>query len=254
MFNIALNTFREIVRNKFISLIVFLGILLFLSSLVFDTLSLNQTERVLTDFGLSFIEITGLLVILLLGWGMITREIEGRTIYLLLSKPIQRWSIIYGKFIWCAGVLLLMMLFETIFVFGMLVFNGLSPDALFFYAIFGIFLKLLTILGLILFFSTFVSPTLALFMTLSSYIIGHSGYVMLEYALWSGDTLFLQMARFILAFFPNLESLNLKNYVATDAPISIESYLIAFGMAIVYTGIVTFLWAKIFEKRSFDAV
>lgn len=67
MFNIALNTFREIFRNKLLSLVTFLGIVLLLVSFVIDTLSLGQTERVLTDFGLSFIELTGLLIILLLG-------------------------------------------------------------------------------------------------------------------------------------------------------------------------------------------
>ncbi len=76
MFNIALNTFREMMRNKLLSLIIFLGVILFGISLVLDTLSLGQTERILTDVSLSFIEITGFLVLLLLGGGMITREIE----------------------------------------------------------------------------------------------------------------------------------------------------------------------------------
>ncbi len=77
---------------------------------------------------------------------------------------------------------------------------------------------------------------------------------MLEYALESMDVFYLQVARFILAIFPDLESLNLKNYVATGAPIDINIYFIAFGMAIIYTWVITFLAAKIFERRSFDAV
>ena len=66
MFNIALNTFREIIRNKFLSLIFFLIALLFGATFLLDTLSLGQTERVVIDFGLSFIELSGFLVILLL--------------------------------------------------------------------------------------------------------------------------------------------------------------------------------------------
>jgi ABC-type transport system involved in multi-copper enzyme maturation permease subunit len=254
MFNIALNTFREILRNKFISLIVFLGVLLFLSSLIFDTLSLGQTERVLVDFGLSFIEITWLLIILLLGGWILTREIEGRTIYLLLSKPIPRGSIIYGKFLWSAGVLLLLVVFECLFVTGILSMNWFFPESLFFLAVLGIYIKLLAVLSLILFFSTCIAPTLALFMTLAGYIIGHSGFIMLQYAQESMDVIFLTLARFILALFPNLLSLNLKNYVATDAPIVIQTYLISFGMTFIYSLIITFLAAKIFERRSFDAV
>lgn len=77
---------------------------------------------------------------------------------------------------------------------------------------------------------------------------------MLEYALSSKDSFFLLLTRGILALFPNLESLNLKNYVATDAPIHLDLYAWASMMAVVYIFIVLFLAAKIFEKRSFDAV
>ncbi|MFZ2255689.1 MAG: hypothetical protein WAW59_02950 [Patescibacteria group bacterium] len=76
MFNIALNTFREIIRNKFFGLIAFLGIIFILLSIVLDTLALGEARRVLFDFGLSFIEITGLAIVLFLGGGMIAREIE----------------------------------------------------------------------------------------------------------------------------------------------------------------------------------
>lgn len=61
-------------------------------------------------------------------------------------------------------------------------------------------------------------------------------------------------AKVVLMFFPNLESLNLKNYVATDAPIHVSNYLMAYGMNIVYIGIILFLAMKLFERRTFDAV
>lgn len=99
MFAIALNTIRELIRNRFFSVILFLGIIFIIISFVLDTLALNELERVLYDFGLSFIELTGLAVILFLGGGMIAREIEGRTIFLMLSKPVARSSIFLGKFL-----------------------------------------------------------------------------------------------------------------------------------------------------------
>ncbi len=92
-------------------------------------------------------------------------------------------------------------------------------------------------------------------MAVASYIIGHSGYVMLSYAI--SDTtnpMFLFLARSILAIFPNLEALNFKNYVATDAIIPENMYLLGFLIGIPYILIVLFLSAKVFEKKSFDAV
>jgi Cu-processing system permease protein len=125
---------------------------------------------------------------------------------------------------------------------------------IFFLAVVGIFLKLVSLLALSLFFSTIVSPGLAMFMTIASAIIGHGGYQILEYAIRSGSMMYMYFARGVLVLFPNLESLNLKNLVATTAIIDIETYLIAFALSLVYTAIILALAAWIFEKKSFDAV
>jgi hypothetical protein len=66
MFNIALNTFREMVRNRFFSLLIFLSVVLIALSLGLDSLALGENKRVIVDFGLSFIELSGLAVILFL--------------------------------------------------------------------------------------------------------------------------------------------------------------------------------------------
>jgi ABC-type transport system involved in multi-copper enzyme maturation permease subunit len=254
MFNIALNTFREIIRNKFFSLIAFLGIVFVLLSLIIDTLALGEARRVLIDFGLSFIELTGVAIILFLGGGMIAREIEGRTIYLMLSKPIPRGSIILGKFLGFALILLISLIIESIVLVVILAVKDYTPDAVFLMAILATYLKHLALLALILFFSTFVSPILALFVTLASYIIGHSGYAILEYAGLESSAITGFFAQVVLVLFPNLESLNIKNYVATGATIDLEMYGISFLIAIGYIIIILFLAKKLFEHKSFDAV
>lgn len=91
-------------------------------------------------------------------------------------------------------------------------------------------------------------------MTIVSTIVGHGGYTILEYALRSGDQVYLYFARGVLIFFPNLESLNLKNLVATTAVIDIDAYLIAYMLSLVYTGVILLLAAWIFERKSFDSV
>ncbi len=254
MWNIALNTFREIIRNKFFSLIAFLGVVFLLLSIILDTLALGEIRRVLFDFGLSFIELTWFAIILFLWGGMIAREIDGKTIYLMLSKPVSRGSIVLGKFFGFLVVLFLVIVLETTILISILVFKGFVPDMIFFLAVLGIYLKLLSLLALILFFSTFVSPMIAMFMTIASYVIGHSGYTMLEYAFQAKDSFLSTFATAILTFFPNLESLNLKNYVATDAPLHLNTYYIAYGTSVLYIAVILFLAMKLFERRSFDAI
>ncbi len=254
MFNIALNTFREMVRNKFFSLILFLSIILIALSFGLDSLALGETKRVIMDFGLSFIELSGFAVVLFLAGWLIAREIEGRTIYLMLSKPIWRWAIIVWKFLGFAVVLALVVIIEMLVLVWILLIQGIGMDSVFFLAIVGIFLKLLSLLALTLFFSTFVSPGLAMFMTIATAIIGHGWYVVYEYALRFWSTLYLYFARMILTLFPNLESLNLKNLVATTAVIHLPVYYTAFFYSLIYTMIVICLAAYIFQKKSFDTV
>lgn len=93
-----------------------------------------------------------------------------------------------------------------------------------------------------------------MFMVIASAVIGHGGYAVLEYAIRSGDYFYMYFAKGLLIFFPNLESLNLKNLVATTAIIHIETYFIAFMLSIIYTSIVLFFAAWIFERKSFDTV
>lgn len=252
MFIIALNTIRELIRNKFFSLILFLGVVFIIISFALETLALGELRRVLYDFGLSFIELTWVAVILFLGWGMIAREIEGRTIFLILSKPVSRSSIFLGKFIWFSVVVVTMVTFQTMILIALLWIKWFSLDPLLFSAIIGILLKLFSLLGLILFFSAFTSPVISMFLTIASYIIGHGGYTMLDYALWNHNVLMWYSAQAILVLFPNLEALNLKNYVATGAPIDLMTWWTAYGIATIYIVILLFLGSLIFSKKSFD--
>ena len=128
--------------------------------------------------------------------------------------------IILGKFTGFSLVISSVVFMEMIILLGVLLLKGFYPDMLFFMAIIGIWIKLEVMLALILFFSTWVSPMVAMFMTITSYIIGHSGYVVLDYALQTQSIGAQIFARTLLAVFPNLSALNIKNYVATDAIIS----------------------------------
>lgn len=114
MFNIAFNTFRELVRNRILTLIAFFSSVMIAFSLVLASLSLGQTERIVLDFGLAMIEICGLISVIFVGGQILFRELEGRTIYLILSKPIARHEFILGKFLGFGMILVLMHVLESL--------------------------------------------------------------------------------------------------------------------------------------------
>lgn len=143
-------------------------------------------------------------------------------------------------------VLLLVVFVEMLILMGILTTHAATFDMVFFMAIVGILCKLLSLLAVILLASTIVSPGLAIFLTIATYVIGHGGYVMLEYALRESSSAYALLAQGVLTIFPNLESLNLKNLVATSATIEMNTYLLAFCLSLLYTGIVLWIGAWTF--------
>jgi hypothetical protein len=121
-------------------------------------------------------------------------------------------------------------------------------------AVLGIYLKLLSLLGVILFFSTVASPVLSMFCTIAVYIIGHSAYAILDFSLRKGNVFYEWIGRGIITLFPNLESLNLKNYVATGAPIDLSHWMIGYVSSTLYIVIILILGMILFQKKSFDTV
>ena len=170
----------------------------------------------------------------------------------MLSKPVSRPSIFIGKFLGFSLVVIAMVVFQSLLLIGLLVFKDFPIDALLFPAILGILIKLFSLLVLILFFSTFVSPIIAMFLTIASYVIGHGGYEMLDYSRWEASSQALYMGRALLVFFPNLESLNLKNYVATGAPIDLSVWYSGYAIGMIYICSLLIIGSWIFSRKSFD--
>ena len=252
MWNIALNTFRELIRNKLFSLIGVFGATFIILSFLLETLSLGEVKRMIFDFGMSFIEITGVFVVLFIGGQMIYREIEGRTIYLMLSKPISRGSILLGKFFGFAMALAIILGLLSTLLSILLILKDAQLDIIYFLAILGIYIKFLSLLAIILFFSTFVSPMVAMFVTGGIYFIGHGVSEILAFAARKGMTELLYLGKWLALLFPNYSILNLKNIVDTDAPILLSSWLTGYGLQVLYIIVILFLGTLIFSRKSFD--
>jgi len=254
MFPIAINTFREVFRNRFFSVLLLLSIGLILLSLIINTLSMGEWKRLLLDFSLSFIEITGLIIVIFLASYSIHREIDGKTLYLILSKPIPRGSLIFWKFIGFAGVIGIFILLQTIIFVIVLGAYGVSLEGLFFLSIFGIYMKLLSILAVILFFASFAGPMVTLFLSLTSYIIGHSGYMLIDFAERTHNSLLTWIGKWTLALFPNMSALNIKSFIYTPIHPTVSEILVTFSVSSIYIIILLFLGKILFEKRSFETL
>src|SRR5687768_13546211 len=99
LFVVAANTFRETVRERVLYNLLFFAILMTLSGLLLGQLSIRQDEKIVKDIGLAAMDIFGTMIALFIGVGLVSKEIERRSLYPLLAKPLSRTEFLLGKFL-----------------------------------------------------------------------------------------------------------------------------------------------------------
>ena len=252
MLNIAKNTFKEIVRNKFLYLIIFFAFVFILFSLALGELTIGESEKVITDFGLGMIEIFGLIGVLFVGSQLLFKEIEGKTIFLILSKPIKRQDFIIGKFFGFSGTIALIVILQSILYLGVLFFQDIAITELILWTLFFTFLKLEILLAIVFFFSTFMGNMMTIMMSLMIYLISHSFSLMLDLFYKLQDGMVIWFIRVIQLLFPPLEALNTKDIIGDFAEFSMRFFLYNSVYSMMYIIIILFFTVQIFSRKTFE--
>jgi ABC-type transport system involved in multi-copper enzyme maturation permease subunit len=174
VFAIAQNTFREAVRNKVLyALLVFaIGVILF--ALPLGQMSLSEQARVTRDVGLAGIELFGVLIAVFIGVNLVHKEIDRKTIYALVPKPLHRYEFIIGKYFGITATLLLMVAVMTSILLLVLVLQEAPIESTLIRAIVMLFIELMVVTAVAIFFSSFSSPFLSGLFTLVLCVIGLS--------------------------------------------------------------------------------
>lgn len=246
---IAGNTFKETIRNKVLyNILLFAGIIIALS-ISFGQWSVFARVQVMNDFGLATMSISGLLLAVFVGSSMLGKEISGRTIYLMATRPISRWKILVGKFIGVYTTLLLNFLIMTLFFGISLKLAGGTFTFTHFQALSLLFLELGVILATSLLFSVLSSPTLASIFTIGFYIGGHFNDLVGMEAISKGANVMVPLLKGINVVVPNLEHFNLRSAVVfSDAvPAGYMSYAFLYGLTFI--AIPLLLATIFFEKK-----
>ena len=172
---VAWNTFREAVRDRVLYKLVFFALLMFAAAILVGQISIEIEQTVIVTLGLSAISVIGLLMAVFIGVGLVSKEMDKRTLYALLSKPVRRWEFLLGKF---GGLLLTLTVNTAAMAAGL--FAALwyvkhpldRGDATVLVAVYFILLKLALLVALALLFSCYTSPLLAILFTAGLYVAG----------------------------------------------------------------------------------
>jgi len=237
---VARNTFREHIRDKILYNLILFALVMILSSLALGQLTLGHEQKVIIDLGLASISIFGTLIAVFIGISLVYKELEKRTIYALLSKPVHRHEFILGKYLGLLGTLLVNVVIMTAGLIVTLMYHGgmgfqeylrLIPG------VYLIFLSLALTTALALLFSTFSTPALSALFTIFLWVIGHFNGDLLEFSRMPGSAAAQTMFRFLYYALPNL-----SNYTMVGGRNVIQSA--AYGQAIDPMAV---LWVTVYS-------
>lgn len=175
---LALNTFREAVRNKVLYILLMFAIVLLGLTYFFSQGALHEQLRVIRDVGLVGIEIIGALIAIFIGVNLVYKELDRKTVFALIPKPIRRWEFVLGKYVGMLVTLavLVAIMAATLFVvlwLGLSVFGGDNDNGTVLRAILLVFGEVAVITAVAVLFSSFSSPILSGALTLGIFAVGH---------------------------------------------------------------------------------
>ncbi len=246
---IAGNTFKETIRNKVLyNILLFAGIIIVLS-ISFGEWSVFARIQVMEDFGLATMSISALLLAVFIGVAMLGKELNNKTVYLMASKPIDRSSIIIGKYLGLCATLFVNFFLMTLFFLIILLIIGGTINYSLVLAIMLTGCEMAVIVAVALFFSTITNPTLSAILTIAFYIAGHfNDLIDLEIIEESHKILagFLKVLYYIL---PNLEHFNIRTPVVYELPIPEGYIFIALLYGALYVTVILIFSCMIFLRK-----
>ncbi|THJ17941.1 MAG: hypothetical protein CAF42_006320 [Nitrospira sp. CG24B] len=249
--SIAINTFRENLREKLLYNLLFFALLMIGSSILLSRITLGDYHRLILDLGLASINLFGVLIAIFVGIGLVSKEVDRKTIYTIVSKPIPRYEFLLGKY---CGLVITLFANTVVMVVGLLIVLQVMDvpiTSLVFKSLALIFLELMVITAVAVLFSTFTSATLSAIFTLAVYVIGHLSGDLKEFARKLDDV--SQMAvNAIYYTLPNLDRFNLKGHVIHHLDFGMADMALTLAYGLTYAAFLLLLASVIFQRRDFQ--
>jgi ABC-type transport system involved in multi-copper enzyme maturation permease subunit len=172
---ITLNTFREAVRDRVLYNLLFFVLLLVASAPLFSQISIGMERLIVVNVGLSAISLFGVIIAIFIGIGLVSKEIEKRTLYTILSRPVRRWEFVTGKYCGLVMTLVVNAALMTVGLYLALLITARSlgsSDLRLMVAIYFAILEFLIMTAVTLLFSSFSSPILSAIFAFAIFVIG----------------------------------------------------------------------------------
>jgi len=249
---VAANTFREAIRDKVLYNLVFFALLVMGASVVLGNMTLGEGIKIIMDLSLAAMSVFGLLIAIFVGIGLVHKEIQRRTISMLLAKPVSRSQFVIGKYL---GLMLVIALNVAVMTAALLLLMAAYTTGVFNWwvlvAVLLILVELMVVTAVAVLFSTFSTPTLSAMFTLGVWVIGRFSSDLAEFASKAEDPATRVSVTAVHYLLPNLEKFDVKNLVVYGMGIEPAYVAGALGYGLLYIVFLIGLATVIFERRDF---
>ncbi len=261
---IAVHVFRDSVRDKVLYNLVLFAVFLISASYLIGQLTAGQDLKIIKDLALGATGVFGLFIAIFIGIGLVAKEVEHRSIYTILSKPVRRHELVLGKYV---GLVLTLAINVTVMVVAMYVVLGymswieteefkqnweapaMDPGML--KAVFLIFVQLMLVTAIAVFFSTFSSPMLSAVLTFGFYVVGHFNADLRNFQDVVDSAPAVYLARALYYLLPNLAPFDVKAAVVHAQPVTLEYMALTTGYGLTYIAALLVLAVLVFTRRDF---
>ncbi len=248
---IGKNTFREAVRGKLFAAIGIFGLVLMGSTIILGPLSLGEQARITQDLGLAGMSILGFMVAVLIGTGIVYTEVERRTIYTVIAKPVDRWQFVLGKFAGLNATISVLIggMAVILVVAAWIELGHFKPQLL--QAVLLTWIELMVLTSMSILMSVVCTPILGAIFSFLLYIIGHTSGDLRELAQHFGSgsvKLLTNLAYYVL---PNLEYFNIRSKVIHGVQVDSAYLLFACAYGLLYCVAFLIIAGVIFERKEF---
>ena len=248
---IALNTFREAVRDKILYSLLFFALLMIGGSVLVAELAVGEYAKIIRDIGLAAISIFGLLIAVFVGIGLIYKEIAGKTIYTIASKPVPRWQFLVGKYLGLLATLGTEVAIMSVAYVVVLVAIGAGLTPAMAPAIWLTFVELAVVTAIAILFGSFTSPVLSALFTIGLTLIGKVSQELLTLGAASESATLGAVMKAIYKVLPDLSRFDLRNAASYGTPVEWEYVAYATGYGAAYAAALLVLASVIFRFRDF---
>ncbi len=249
---IAANGFREVIRDRILYFIGFFALLMVIALRLLPQISVGADEKILLDLSLGGIGLLSAVVAIFVGTGLINKEIEKRTVLVLIPKPITRAELMIGKHLGLSAVLVVLVAVMGVIGFGLLSLNGISyPPGAIALSLLYLVIELSLLVAVALLFGVFTSSILATLLSFGVYLVGHFSRDLLELGNLSDNASVKTFTQTLYLILPDLSRLNFRNEAVYGLLPNAGDLLSNALYGILYTILLLTVATLIFSRRQF---